>query len=237
MCGTCASFSMSGGVAGLGGYYFWGFQWDTMGSDNWDVLWVSVSKGDWSSIGGTVDSTTFAVVDQRMAISVVITVAGLSFNVSGEMCSLGVSYFGGIDWESVSDGYWRSGVSMSISGNWGYNGEISVAGLGFSMSNSVGNFAGGNLGGIEWDTVWSDDWDVLGGSVVAGIMSSISQWGSNWGVDSISSAGIGFSVGGEVSGLGVSYRWSIELVSIMIECWYVSAVVGNWGEKTGRSNG
>jgi hypothetical protein len=49
---TSGSFMVGSGMVGLGSNDLWGFQWDTVGSDDWDVLWVGVS----------VDSTTLAVV-------------------------------------------------------------------------------------------------------------------------------------------------------------------------------
>jgi hypothetical protein len=101
-------------------------------------------------------------------------------------------------WSSISSDDWRRNWN-----NWSDMGnmEVSIACLGFNVGNSVGVFAGGDLRGVEWDTVGSDDWDVLwsnpfvvsgvgdwGGDVGGKWGSGVSavgndwsdQWGSNW---------------------------------------------------------
>lgn len=204
-------FNESSSMASLGSNNFRGVIWDTIGSDDWEMLWVSgmVGVDNWS---GVEEITLVQMVDKW------VSVAYFSFNVGVSVSNLSVSYFrgvqgnamsaddwnvvgsvcGGSPWSGISGGSPWSGVGSGISGtypwsgvrsgnnwsywsnnwsNWGdFSVDVSIAGLGFDVSASMGSLSSGYFGGVVWDTIGPDGWDVLWSNPL--VVTGVSDWGS-----------------------------------------------------------
>lgn len=153
------SFNMSGGVVGTSYLHCWFINWNTVGADDWEVLWASVDSVNW---GG---------------------------NVVGSIS----------DWNVASY-------------NWGNYGGVSVADFGFNMGSSVVGTRNLHSGFINWNTVGSDDWEMLGAIVVGDnwsgrVDSTAFAVMDEWSVVVDSVAGFSFNMGSEVGGFSGDYFW------------------------------
>jgi hypothetical protein len=237
------SLSVSHGVGVFASGYLGGVEWHTVGSDDWEVLGSvveSVGVGEWggdNSVGG---------VGQRGGVVDVVSAAGGSFMVGGSMVDLGGNDLWGFQWDTVGSDDWDVlWVGVSV-GQWSGDDSATLAvmvhvvtGSDISEGGQVGGLGVGYLGGVQLETVVVQHWVCVCVGVVSGVgewssvdqrSHGVSQWSNSVGVDSrVSGAGVGFSVGGEVGSLGVSYLGGVDLETVMVQHWDVCGLVSQMG--------
>ena len=136
--GAGERFSVGGEVVALGGDDFWGLEWHTVdggwvGQSGWVGSWlgdvaVSIAVSDWGSgVGGSDDwgggSDDWSGMSNNwggMGIDGVVSVAGMSFSLVGEVGGAGVLDLGGINWDTICADH---GQVLGAIDDWGYWGD------------------------------------------------------------------------------------------------------------------